>query len=89
MIAPYIPPIDPGNASDTQNFDDTFLDMEPVIDNEPEQTDSERDRTDNGTDPEESVHMCLHRRAAHPSMHPLRTHLIYSMAIHLKGGIPC
>ncbi|VDC04172.1 unnamed protein product [Peniophora sp. CBMAI 1063] len=30
-IPPYIPPIDPQNASDTQNFDDTFLDMEPVI----------------------------------------------------------
>ncbi|KAJ7157214.1 hypothetical protein C8R46DRAFT_1113810 [Mycena filopes] len=31
-IPPYIPPIDPSNASDTQNFDDTFLDMEPVLD---------------------------------------------------------
>ncbi|KAJ7200228.1 hypothetical protein B0H12DRAFT_1164673 [Mycena haematopus] len=30
--APYIPPIDPSNASDTQNFDETFLDMEPVLD---------------------------------------------------------
>ncbi|KAF8899335.1 kinase-like domain-containing protein, partial [Infundibulicybe gibba] len=26
---PIHPPIDPSNASDTQNFDDTFLDMEP------------------------------------------------------------
>ncbi|KAF8204151.1 hypothetical protein K438DRAFT_1580183 [Mycena galopus ATCC 62051] len=31
-IPPYIPPIDPSNASDTQNFDETFLDMEPVLD---------------------------------------------------------
>ncbi|KAJ7239699.1 kinase-like domain-containing protein [Mycena rebaudengoi] len=30
--SPYIPPIDPSNASDTQNFDGTFLDMEPVLD---------------------------------------------------------
>ncbi|PPR05115.1 hypothetical protein CVT24_010090 [Panaeolus cyanescens] len=53
-IPPYIPPIDPSNASDTQNFDDTFLDMEPVLDdfNEDEtgETDQEpqtdTDRTD-------------------------------------------
>ncbi|KIY50513.1 kinase-like protein [Fistulina hepatica ATCC 64428] len=31
-IPPYIPPIDPQNASDTQNFDETFLEMEPVLD---------------------------------------------------------
>ena len=30
-IAPYIPPIDPSNPGDTQNFDETFLDMEPVV----------------------------------------------------------
>ena len=57
MPAPYIPPIDPSNASDTQNFDDTFLDMEPVLDSELENndaTDSERERsaTGNGTDGE-------------------------------------
>ncbi|KAF8814461.1 hypothetical protein BYT27DRAFT_7250038 [Phlegmacium glaucopus] len=53
-IPPYIPPIDPSNASDTQNFDDTFLDMEPVLDdfNENEATDTDQepqtdtDRTD-------------------------------------------
>ncbi|KAK7464355.1 hypothetical protein VKT23_006522 [Stygiomarasmius scandens] len=33
-IPPYIPPIDPSNASDTQNFDETFLDMDPVLDND-------------------------------------------------------
>ncbi|KAJ7659430.1 kinase-like domain-containing protein [Mycena rosella] len=33
-IPPYTPPIDPFNASDTQNFDDTFLNMEPVLDHE-------------------------------------------------------
>ncbi|KAF9011266.1 hypothetical protein BDQ17DRAFT_1537993 [Cyathus striatus] len=37
-IPPYIPPIDPSNASDTQNFDDTFLDMEPVLDEYTEET---------------------------------------------------
>ena len=57
MPAPYIPPIDPSNASDTQNFDDTFLDMEPILDSELENndaTDSERERsaTSNGTDGE-------------------------------------
>jgi serum/glucocorticoid-regulated kinase 2 len=55
--APYIPPIDPSNASDTQNFDDTFLDMEPILDSELENndaTDSEREKsaTSNGTDGE-------------------------------------
>ncbi|CAO1621084.1 unnamed protein product [Sympodiomycopsis kandeliae] len=30
-IPPYIPPIDPKNAMDTQNFDETFLDMQPVV----------------------------------------------------------
>lgn len=59
FTAPYIPPIDPSNASDTQNFDDTFLDMEPVLDdaNENEQTDTdqEQDHTDTDrTDGEES-----------------------------------
>jgi hypothetical protein len=58
-LAPYIPPIDPSNASDTQNFDDTFLDMEPVLDdvndNEQTDTDPEREQTDTDrTDGEES-----------------------------------
>lgn len=47
-IPPYIPPIDPHNASDTQNFDDAFLEMEPVLDTDLEnddQTESERDRS--------------------------------------------
>lgn len=47
FLAPYIPPIDPSNASDTQNFDDTFLDMNPVINDEVgdnEQTDTDGDR---------------------------------------------
>src|SRR5882762_6413547 len=50
--APYIPPIDPSNASDTQNFDDTFLDMEPVIDdpNENDQTDTDQEREQTDTD---------------------------------------
>lgn len=71
FTAPYIPPIDPSNASDTQNFDDAFLDMEPVIDNEPEQTDSDRggERTDTDkTDGEDSVRTPAQSRS--PSAHP-------------------
>lgn len=30
-IPPYIPPIDPSNEMDTQNFDEAFLDMQPVV----------------------------------------------------------
>ncbi|KAF9516583.1 hypothetical protein BS47DRAFT_1340705 [Hydnum rufescens UP504] len=46
-IPPYIPPIDPLNASDTQNFDDAFLDMSPTLDEEPDGvTDSEREKTE-------------------------------------------
>uniref|UniRef100_A0A0W0FXA5 Uncharacterized protein n=1 Tax=Moniliophthora roreri TaxID=221103 RepID=A0A0W0FXA5_MONRR len=54
-IPPYIPPIDPQNQGDTQNFDDTFLDMEPVLDeyvDENSETDQDQgqntdtDRTD-------------------------------------------
>jgi serine/threonine protein kinase len=30
-IPPYIPPIDPHDETDTQNFDETFLDMQPVV----------------------------------------------------------
>ncbi|KAH7922670.1 hypothetical protein BV22DRAFT_1016856 [Leucogyrophana mollusca] len=72
-IPPYIPPIDPSNASDTQNFDDTFLDMEPVIDdpNEQEQTDTdqEREQTDlERTDGEDSNTTPSHSRS--PSVHP-------------------
>ncbi|KAH7338800.1 hypothetical protein B0J17DRAFT_658526 [Rhizoctonia solani] len=40
------PPIDPMNAGDTQNFDEAFLDMEPVIADETDQTDSEREDSD-------------------------------------------
>ena len=51
-LAPYIPPIDPSNASDTQNFDDTFLDMEPVLDdaNDNEQTDTDQEPVQTDTD---------------------------------------
>ncbi|KAL0951951.1 hypothetical protein HGRIS_008602 [Hohenbuehelia grisea] len=68
--APYIPPIDPSNASDTQNFDDTFLDMEPVLDefNEAEQSETDQepqtdaDRTDDesNTTPSQSRSSSLH-----------------------------
>lgn len=33
-IPPYIPPIDPLNETDTQNFDEAFLDMQPVVQGE-------------------------------------------------------
>ncbi|THU96880.1 hypothetical protein K435DRAFT_858139 [Dendrothele bispora CBS 962.96] len=49
-IPPYIPPIDPSNASDTQNFDDTFLDMEPVLD---DAVDDEEDPSRHSQDEEE------------------------------------
>lgn len=58
-IPPYIPPIDPCNASDTQNFDDTFLEMEPVLDdfnsNDPAtDTDQEPQTDTDRTDGEET-----------------------------------
>ncbi|KAJ7508486.1 kinase-like protein [Mycena galericulata] len=75
-IPPYIPPIDPSNASDTQNFDDTFLDMEPVLDDanddamdtdqEP-QTDVDAERTDgeeSNTTPSQSRSSSIHPPAA-------------------------
>ncbi|KAF8264170.1 hypothetical protein EI94DRAFT_1703469 [Lactarius quietus] len=58
--SPYIPPIDPSNASDTQNFDDTFLDMGP--EREREQTDLEP------TDGEDSVATPSQSRSS--SAHP-------------------
>lgn len=72
-IPPYIPPIDPSNASDTQNFDDTFLDMEPVLDdpNEPTQTDTDQDRDQTDTertDGEDAYPTPSHSRS--PSVHP-------------------
>ena len=60
-VAFYSPiyPIDPSNASDTQNCDDTFLDMEPVFDdfNENEATDTDQEpQTDTDrTDSEETT----------------------------------
>ena len=73
LLAPYIPPIDPSNASDTQNFDDTFLDMEPVIDDPNDQdqvdTDQDRDQTDGeAADVEDAYPTPSHSRS--PSVHP-------------------
>ncbi|KAG1747624.1 hypothetical protein EDB19DRAFT_1630609 [Suillus lakei] len=73
-IPPYIPPIDPSNASDTQNFDDTFLDMEPVIDdpNDQEQTDTDRDQTDaEPTDGEGEDSNTTPSHSRSPSVHPI------------------
>jgi serum/glucocorticoid-regulated kinase 2 len=71
--APYIPPIDPSNASDTQNFDETFLDMEPVINDENDMdTDQEREREQTDlepTDGEDSVATPSQSRSS--SAHPL------------------
>jgi serum/glucocorticoid-regulated kinase 2 len=67
--APYIPPIDPSNASDTQNFDDTFLDMEPVINDENDMdTDQERQTDLEPTDGEDSVATPSQSRSS--SAHP-------------------
>ncbi|KAI0640225.1 hypothetical protein C8Q77DRAFT_119750 [Trametes polyzona] len=69
-IPPYIPPIDPSNASDTQNFDDTFLGMEPVINDENEDADTDAERTDTDrTDGEDSVATPSQSRS--PSVHPV------------------
>ncbi|KAJ3784045.1 hypothetical protein GGU10DRAFT_359097 [Lentinula aff. detonsa] len=74
-IPPYIPPIDPSNASDTQNFDDTFLDMEPVLDdfNDNENntdTDQELENTDTDrTDGEETNTTPSQSRSS--SIHPV------------------
>ncbi|KAF7302479.1 hypothetical protein HMN09_00882200 [Mycena chlorophos] len=69
-IPPYIPPIDPSNASDTQNFDDTFLDMEPVLDaadddamdtDQEPATDAERtDGEESNTTPSQSRSSSIH-----------------------------
>ncbi|KIJ13756.1 hypothetical protein PAXINDRAFT_80186 [Paxillus involutus ATCC 200175] len=72
-IPPYIPPIDPSNASDTQNFDDLFLVMEPVIDdpNDQEQTDTDPDREQTDIEPidgEDAYPTPSHSRS--PSVHP-------------------
>ncbi|KAI0789507.1 hypothetical protein C8Q75DRAFT_807136 [Abortiporus biennis] len=70
-IPPHIPPVDPSNATDTQNFDDTFLDMEPVIkDEDDEQTDTDQDRQTDAdrTDGEDSVATPSQSRS--PSVHP-------------------
>ncbi|KAH8094692.1 hypothetical protein BXZ70DRAFT_896561 [Cristinia sonorae] len=71
-IPPYIPPIDPSNAIDTQNFDDTFLDMEPVIkddhDNDATDTDQDRQTDTDRTDGEDSVATPSQSRS--PSVHP-------------------
>ena len=50
LVAPYIPPIDPSNASDTQNFDDTFLDMEPVLDEYVEEGETDQEPASTDTD---------------------------------------
>ncbi|KAF7302899.1 hypothetical protein MKEN_01252200 [Mycena kentingensis (nom. inval.)] len=70
-IPPYIPPIDPSNASDTQNFDDTFLDMEPVldpVDDEAMDTDQEPATDAERTDGEESNTTPSQSRSS--SIHP-------------------
>lgn len=62
-IPPYVPPVDPTMAYDTQNFDETFLDMEPVLDEynddamETDQepgTDTDRTDGDENTTPSQS-----------------------------------
>ncbi|KAF9561633.1 hypothetical protein CPC08DRAFT_635234 [Agrocybe pediades] len=74
-IPPYIPPIDPSNASDTQNFDDTFLDMEPVLDDfndEATDTDQEPQTDTDRTDGEETSTTPSQSRSS--SMRPQQAH---------------
>ena len=81
LTAPYIPPIDPSNASDTQNFDDTFLDMEPVLDefndeatdtDQEPQTDADRtDGDDTNTTPSQSRSSSI-RPLQHQPLQPLQ-----------------
>jgi serine/threonine protein kinase len=40
-IPPYIPPINPLDETDTQNFDETFLDMKPVVNGGDDEDDDE------------------------------------------------
>ena len=72
MTAPYIPPIDPSNASDTQNFDDTFLDMEPVLDdpNEGDQTDTDQEREQTDTDRTDEESNATPSQSRSPSVVP-------------------
>ncbi|KAL1749243.1 hypothetical protein HDZ31DRAFT_27912 [Schizophyllum fasciatum] len=73
-IPPYIPPIDPSNASDTQNFDDTFLDMEPVLDEYVDETDQERGSTDaERTDDESSNNNTPSQSRSSSSVRPAST----------------
>jgi len=56
-IPPYVPPVDPNAAYDTQNFDETFLDMEPVLDEyegDEAETDQEPQTDTDRTDGDES-----------------------------------
>lgn len=67
------------NASDTQNFDDTFLDMEPILDdpNEHEQTDTDQDRDQTDAEPtdgEDAYPTPSHSRS--PSVHPNGDHAV-------------
>lgn len=48
-VAPYVPPVDRTVAYDTQNFDETFLDMEPVLD---EYVDESGQATDTDAEPQ-------------------------------------
>lgn len=69
--APYIPPIDPSNASDTQNFDETFLDMEPVIADENEQAASADERGEGErADGQETAVSSTAVQSRDPSVHP-------------------
>ncbi|KAL1716216.1 hypothetical protein EV715DRAFT_205746 [Schizophyllum commune] len=73
-IPPYIPPIDPSNASDTQNFDDTFLDMEPVLDEYVDETDQEQSGTDaERTDDESSNNNTPSQSRSSSSVRPAST----------------
>lgn len=72
-IPPYIPPIDASNAYDVQNFDETFLEMNPTIENEDHVEESEREKTeDEGgkTDGEEDVKKAATKSETAPAEAP-------------------
>ncbi|CAO1621205.1 unnamed protein product [Jaminaea pallidilutea] len=63
-IPPYIPPIDPSNAADTQNFDEAFLDMQPVVNGEDDEPDGGGDTNGNRTNGAQDSKQAAARGAA-------------------------
>ncbi|KAF7337781.1 hypothetical protein MSAN_02251900 [Mycena sanguinolenta] len=82
--APYIPPIDPSNASDTQNFDETFLDMEPVLDDANANDDAMDTDQEPATDGEERDTTPSQSRSS--SIHPAPNGAVKNGSAGASGG---